>query len=293
MFFTPTNDFGFNVDNFGATYTSVGLGTSVSSHASDASLYGSNTQLLVGIAEDCYGIAICLSGGHTATTNRLCYLDILVDPAAGVGGTGSSWSVAIAQLFSGSAAYVTGNSGHWFYFPLFFKAGTAIGAKHQSIIASAQTIRVSVRLFGKPSHPELLRYGTKVQAIGTDTSVPIAVSGLAITAGNGVYGSWTTTSLTTSFDAWWWQVGFGVANTVTNGRGYLYDVAINADTTAVLCGESFQFRTAGTLEQSGKSAMGSSLPIRNIASGSTLWVRGACDTTVDTGLQLVIYALGG
>lgn len=292
MLWTPGNDFQFSVDNFGATYTDAGIGTNVPGHA-NANTKGANTALLAGIAEDCYGIAIGFANGNTAAAIRRQMVDLLIDPAAGVGNAGSAWSVAIANLYANSPSFVGGTAvgsfGYWYYFPLYLKAGTAIGAAHQDLVATTQALRVLVRVYGKPSRPALLRVGNKVQTIGATVAT---TTGVAVTPGTNAMGAYSATMGTTSFDAWWWQLGIGSADTTMTANNYLFDLAANA-TNKVLLLEGMPYIVVGANEQASKSAFGISLPIRNLAAGQDIYVRAAAGAAPDTSMTAVAYALGG
>lgn len=285
MLWTPGNHFNFTVDNWGSTFQSGSIGTAVVAGGS-AHTKGSNTNLLNGIAEDCYGISICFAGLVQANAVRRGMVDILIDPAAGAGNAGSSWSVAIANLYFNSPAYTAG-AGYWYYFPLFFKAGTAIGAAHQNTTASV-TVRVAIMLFGKPTRPELVQVGTRVQTIGATTA---STTGVSFTPGSGSMGSYSASMGTTNFDAWWWQVGMGVTDTTAQGLLYFIDLAANA-TNKILLIEHLTW-VSDTGEASGKSAFGLKPPMKNIASGDNIYVRGAAIDAPDTGCTAVAYALGG
>lgn len=288
--FTPVSDFNWQVDNYGSTYSDTGIGTNVPGNAS-VNQKGANTQLLTGLAEDCYGISIHFSGGSTTGTGRTQLTDLIIDPGAGVGGNGSSWSVLIANLLTGGPADgATGSFGHEFYFPLFLKAGTAIGAAHQDGTGSTQALRVAVRAYGKPSRPDLLRVGTKVQTLGATTA---STTGTAVTPGTNAMGSYSSSLGTTSFDAWWWQIGVACAfNTQTNTAS-MWDAAVNA-TNKIIVAQGIRYNQVGTAEQSSKSAMGCCPPIRNVASGQDVYVRAAGMNGAPIGsMSAVVYAVGG
>lgn len=291
MLWTPGNQFNWSVDNFGATYSDAGVGVSSPGHAS-ANTKGANTQMLVGIAEDCYGIAIGFAGGHVAATIHRYLVDLLIDPAAGVGGNGSSWTVVIANLY---AAYASlGPGGYWYYFPLYLKAGTAIGTANQALVA-AKAIRVMVKVFGKPTRPELCRVGSKVQTYGAVTGT---TTGTAITPGTAAMGSYTASLGTSSYDQFWWQAGIGFDDTTLGGgtsisEFYLLDVAASNDggTTKSLCAENIM-ANCSTTEQIGKAAFGTKIPYREVPSGATVYMR-AASIAPQTTPTCVAYGLGG
>lgn len=289
LMLNDVNTFNFSVDNFGATYTDAGIGTNVPGNAS-ANVKGANTALLTGIAEDCYGIAICFSGGSTSTAIRRQMVDLLIDPGAGVGGAGSSWSVAIANLYANSPTLL-GNSGFvgcWYYFPLFLKAGTAIGAAHQDLVAGTLALRVAVRVYGKPTRPDLIKVGTKVQTIGATVGT---TTGVAVTPGTSVQGAYSASLGTTNFDAWWWQLGIGSADAALLAISYIFDVAVDA-TNKRLVAPGIRYGTS-SLENAGKSAIGICPPVKRVPAGTDIYVRGACTSAPDTGFTAIVYALGG
>jgi hypothetical protein len=207
-----------------------------------------------------------------------------------VGNAGSSWSVAIANIASNSASFGTdGTFGYWYYFPLFLKAGTAIGTAHQNSAASTPAMRVAIRIYGKPSRPDLLKVGTRVQTLG---AVLGSTSGnLPVTPGTGVMGSYTSSIGTTSFDAWWWQLGILSSDTSMSTNGYLFDVAVNT-TNKILCMEHVPYIVGGTAERASKAAFGMSMPYKFVSSGQDVFVRGAAATAPDSTMTSLVYALG-
>lgn len=284
MLWTPGNDFMFSVDNFGATYTDAGIGLNCPGNAS-ANVKGANTSMLVGIAEDCYGILIGFSGGNTSAATRRNLVDLLIDPAAGVGNAGSSWAVAIANLYCAYSGLIMG--GYWYYFPLYLAAGTAIGGANQSLTASTSALRMCVRCYGKPSHPELIKVGSKVETIGAVTAT---TTGTAFTPGTGAMGSYSSMGTTTN-DLWWWQVGMGWNDTSLSDGATLLDVAAGDASNKRICAENVKFVYTNA-EQGGKDAFGSTTPRRFVKGGETVYVRGAT-ILVETTPTAVVYGLGG
>ena len=286
MLYTPVNHFNWQVDNFG-TMSDSAQGTEVPGHA-NANTKGANTALLAGIAEDCYGIAILMSAGHSTTVIRRHLTDLLIDPDAGAGNAGSSWSVKIDNLYANSPAMGNGGPGWWYYFPLFLKAGTAIGAAHQDLVA-ASNMRMGIRVYGKPSRPDLVKVGNKVQTLGAVTAT---TSGTAVTMGVlGAQGSYSATLGTLNLDSWWWQLGIGSNDASMSASQAWFDIACNA-TTKVLCAQEIPYGIVGSAEQAHKGAMGAVPPIQNIGSGQDVYVRGVTSSTAfDTTITAVVYAV--
>ena len=281
MLYTPGNSFAFSVDNFGATYTDAGIGTNAPGHA-NANTKGANTAILSAIAEDCYGLSILFSGGSTAATIRRALVDVLIDPAGG-----TSWSVLIANLLSCGAGLPVG--GYWYYFPIFLKAGTALGAAHQDLVATTQALRVGYRVFGRPSRPELLRVGSNVTTFGAVTAT---TTGTAFTPGTSVVGALSSSLGTLTRAAWWWQCGFAYADTNVTASALSLDVLAGDGTNNKICMRDVPVVFDGS-ERYGMSAMGSRWPMCDVASGSNVYLRGSSVAAPETTPTGVIYALGG
>jgi hypothetical protein len=291
MLWTPGSDFGWQVDNFGATFSDTGIGVNSPGHA-NANTKGANTQMLVGIAEDCYGILIGFSGQSATTTIRRCLVDLLIDPGAGVGGAGSAWSVIIANLYANSPTFgVSGAMGYWYYFPLYLKAGTAIGTAHQNLVAGTLPLRVSIMVFGKPKRPDMIKCGTSVQTlgavIGTTTGTAVTPSTQSSTR------TWSASLGAISGNKWWWQLGVGSNDTSMQAGGYLFDIGANAS-NKILCAQGIPYKVTGTIEQASMGAMGFIPPYKEISSGEDVYVRGVNGAGApDSTMTAIVYALGG
>jgi hypothetical protein len=287
MLWTPGNHFNWSVDNFGATYSDAGFGVSSPGHA-NANTKGANTAMLSAIQEDCYGILIMFAGGSASATIHRYLVDLLIDPAGG-----TAWTVAIANLYAPYASL--GCGGYCYYFPLYLKAGTAIGTANQALVA-AKAIRVGIRCYGKPTRPELLRVGTKVQTYGATTAT---TTGTGITPGTNAMGAWTASLGTSSYDQFWWQGGIGYNDTTIGGgtsisEATLLDISASNDagTTKVICAENIPANFS-TTEQGGKAAFGSANPYRDVPSGAAIYMRAAATIAPNTTPTVVAYGLGG
>jgi len=282
VLYTPGNHFNWSVDNFG-TFSDAAAGVNVPGHA-NANQKGANTAVLSALAEDCYWLVIFITGGSTAATIRRQFTDILIDPAGG-----TSWSVAINNLYSNNPSMGSGLLGCWYSFPLFLKAGTAIGAAHQDTAATTQALRVAVRAYGKPTRPDLLRVGTRVQTLGADTAT---TAGVAVTPGtSGSWGSYTASLGTLNNNSWWWQVGVGTNDTTMNTHTMLLDVAVNA-TNKLTCLSECMYGVVTTNETAWKTATGASMPIRDAAAGENVYVRANCvNSAADATNTVVAYAV--
>jgi hypothetical protein len=281
MLWTPGNDFGWSVDNFGATYSDAGIGLNSPGHA-NANTKGANTAMLSAIAEDCYGMAIGFSGGNAAATIRRQLTDILIDPAGG-----TAWTVLIPNLYANSPSLIAGM--YWYYFPLYLKAGTAIGSAHQDLVATTQALRVCIRVYGKPTRPELIKCGTFVETFGAVTA---STTGTTVTPGTTAMGSYSASLGTTVKDLWWWQAGMGFNDSTLVDEAYLIDVAAGDGTNKKLCCENI-LMVDNNSEQTGKSAMGVRLPWQFIPAGSFVYMRAAGAVAPQGTPTGIAYGMGG
>lgn len=281
MLWTPSNEFNFSVDNFGATYTLAGLGTTVTANAA-ANTKGATTQLIsaASLTDNCYGLSLCFTRTNSAAGIVSFLVDIMYDPAGG-----TNWQILVPNLLVHQPSLQRG--GWWFYFPIYIPAGSSLGARCQSS-TGASTVQVAARVYGKPSKPELIKYGHKVQALGVNTTT---TRGTAFTPGTSALGSYSASLGTLNFDAWWWQVGWTMTDTTSTMSGLLIDVAANA-TNKILCYEG-DISIPDSSENFGKTALGARPPIRCISAGQDVYVRGAgLNTAPDTGMSAAVYAVG-
>jgi len=268
MLYTIPGETSSITDNFGATYTDAGLGTTATSGGSTHQK-GTPVTLIAGssVISDIYGIAILFCGGNASNAIRRYFADILVDPNGG-----SNWNVKIPNLFVNNASLIQG--GYRYFFPLYLKSGTSIGFQHQCNLA-ATALRCSIQLYGKPKNPELWPIGTIVESFGVNLGTTV---GTAVVAGTSVLGSYTQIGTTTR-KLWWWQWGgFGFDESSFLANSILGDVAAGvAGNQKICCDNCIQSYTAG--EQCGKDSIGFRIPYRIIPESSPVWVRAACTGT--------------
>ena len=287
MLYTPVNQFNWAANNYSNLWPGNAAANTLTAHA-NAHTKGTDTACMVGVAEDVYDIAMTVTTGSTDATIRRQMIDLLIDPAAGVGNAGSSWSVAINNLYCNSPS-IGASVAMWgvkYSFPLHLKAGAAIGARVQDVVGGG-CCRFSINVRGKPTHPELLKVGTKVQTIGATTAT---TTGVAVTPGNAVVGAYSASLGTLDRSAWWWQLGIGTNDTSLSTTVLYFDVAEDV-TAKYICAEKILFTTT-TTELSSKSAYGECLPIRVAAAGQAVYVRGMCIGAPDSFYTAVVYAMG-
>lgn len=275
-----SQQFGFRASNH-TSRPSTTFGTSVTP-AQNA--FGSWTQLLSGatVAEDVFGVMIQINNGATATAARDILVDIGVDPAGG-----SSYSTVIPYLI-GSSAGQNGFGGIWYYFPIWIRAGSSIAARAAVNNATVGTVRVYIKVFGRPRNPESIKVGTYVDAHGITTATS---NGTAITAGTTSEGSWTTLNASISRPAWWWQMGFGINNGTITALVWSMDLGIgDGSNKAIVIEDLIAFTDTSERINYANPAMGCEF---DAPAGSGVYGRLQCSGSVVTGLSVAAWSVGG
>lgn len=201
-------------------WTANDFGSSITPGASDANgswvdLFGNTTD------EDSWGIWLTFTSGSGSNTDTLC--DIGVDTAGG-----TSYSVVIPNLIAGYAAAVASTTtlARTYFFPIFIPKGSTVAARAQQGLSTVVSFKLRCRLLQKPTHPELMKCGTFVEDIGTNSTTS---KGVSITPGaSKSWGSWTSIGSPTR-DAFYWHGEIGIAS--ARGQNYLADWGVGDGTT--------------------------------------------------------------
>ena len=288
-----TSEFGSIISSVAdGTIPATSWGTSITPGASNA--YGSYTSVLAGasLTSDAYGLEIIVSSAATSAADRGMLVTIGFDPAGGTTftGLGGVTGNEIANLLCSSApAWYVGNGiasgGTRFYFPVFVKSGTSIGAKAQTNHATAGTVRVAVNAFCKPSRRSAVRVGSFVRTFGATTAT---TDGTSVTQGTAAEGSWT--SIGTAADKLWYLAAGIGARTATAGNDVSHtDISIgDASNKRVVISNVFGASTTG--EQF--SVIGPSSAYCNIASSDILYARSQA-SVAQPGFSVALYGVGG
>jgi hypothetical protein len=279
---SPLSAYGFTYDNFGAV-PGASFGGSITPGASNAE--GAWTQVASSgvLTADCYWLYFVVHTGATATAIKSHLLDIGVDPAGG-----TSYVAVVSNFVVGaSPAIAAGN--REYLIPFFVKSGSSVAVRIQGSNATAGTVRVAVKFYGKPSRPEAVPVGRYSETIGTITNS----EGQSITPGNGVYSAYATLG-TTVKPLWWWQIGYQVSNaTITAERAYIElswgDVTNKRVITRIM--------HAGTTNETCGVVVNPSMGVCEaycpVPAGSTIYARMLCENLPDTGYNMVALGIGG
>lgn len=160
------------------------------------------------VAEDTFGLWLAfhdISGTHVDTL-----ADIGIDTAGG-----TSYSVLIPNLIASYASSfqlgIPEAWGHTYYFPLFVPKGSRVGVRAQQVVGTAVGGQLRAVLMQKPTHPELLKVGSFVDAVGIDTTTS---RGKVLTGGPRAWSAWQLVG-TAPRDAWFHQSGLSNSSTGT------------------------------------------------------------------------------
>lgn len=226
-------------------------------------------------------IEIVVNNYYASAAARDLIVDIGVDPAGG-----TSYTALLTGLLATSAVYLSAACvGLRYHFPVFIPAGSSIGVRGSANSASGASCRAYAKLWGQPSRPELLPPFGGFQALGV---TPASSSGTAITPGTTSDGAWTSLG-TLARDAYWWQMGFGLNNSVQNNLTYFADLAVGDASNKKMLIENAVMTT------SSNEIVGWELPAHcwgRGRAGETVYARMQCSGTPDSGLSVSAYAIG-
>jgi hypothetical protein len=280
---TPNNpSFGYVTGNVLTTRPAAAFGTSITPGTSNS--FGSYTEILsdANVTRDCYGIMLNFNSSFVTTANR----DILVTIGIDTSG-GTSYSDFISNLLGSCATgYLTGEGGHWYYFPVKIPSGTAIAAKASVNNATASTIRVACWLYGAPKNISGLVYGTGVETVGAVTA---SSRGTLVTPGTTNDGSWTSLGSTTKK---WKHVqhGMGIDDaSMTSGGVYHNDLSFGDGTNQIILDQDKRYYVSAATENFGGILQ--SRTYCDVPAGATIYGRSQCSGTADSSCSMAAYGV--
>ena len=229
------------------------------------------------MASDVWWIDVWISSGAGSAASRPTLIDIGVDPAGG-----TAYSVILPNLLaSNSSPYATFGGIHY-GFPIHIKAGSSLAAR-SSNVGAAGNPRIAVRVFGRPTEPELLWKGGHVTDIGT---VSGSSTGTSITSGTTSEGSWTSLGTSPSSACRYIEVGFGCDNTTMSALGHHMDVGYGASAGDTLLVQDVLASTTAAEQISKPWYQG---VFCYVPPSSSLWGRMQCSGTPVTVLSMAVY----
>lgn len=283
MLHTPINTFKGVISNMTGR-PSTTWGTSLTPGQNTFPAYA---QILAATAYDTFGISILIHSVYsTGGEARDILVTIGIDHAGGTTYTDCVISSLLATC-AGTPLF----GGVCYYFPLYIPAGSTIAAKASVNNVTVRTVRVGVELFGRPTHPELVRAGSYVDTFGAVTA---SSCGTTITSGTTNEGNWTeVTTGNTTKPYWWWQVGWGSNDSSLTAVMYSLDVAYGTAGAEEIVIPGQPHLSSGTAEQMNQPQIPSVYYFNEVDAGRRIYVRMQCSGTADSSLSTIVYALGG
>lgn len=247
---------------------------------------GSYTSILSSgtVTRDVYGLWINVNSNAVSAAVRSALLDIGVDPAGG-----TSFSVLVPDLLVSNASPITTGGGIHYYFPIFIRAGSSVGARASVNNATVGTMRVVLKVFGSPKDRRHVRVGSYVTAFGATGGTS---TGTAVTAGTTSDGNWTQLGSSSVRPHWWWQLGMGFADSTMTARHFFADLSYGDGSNKHIVIQNQAFLTDGTERITTWGRMRGCG--RYVASGNNIYGRlQNSGTNVDSGSCMMAYGLGG
>ncbi len=272
-------------DNFG-TNPAATLGTSVTPGASDSEGSWKQIASSANIANNVVGFYLQVTGGATSAAAKNHLLDVGVDPAGG-----TSYTAVISNLQVGASPAMTAAGMVCHYFPLGIKAGSSVAVRVQGSNATAGTVRVLARFYGKASRPELMPVGQYSQTFGTITNS----NGNAFTPGNAADGSWVDLgAVTADKPLWWWQLGYSIDNgTITAEYTYI-DLAWGDGSNKHIISRMVHGGTTGEVASFiTANHMTPEECYQPVPAGANIYIRGRANNSPDTGYHATVVGIGG
>lgn len=281
MLICKSNSWGVIITNFAdGTQPTTAPGTAITPGNNSFPAYA---EILGDTSDETFYMEIIFTNGSTSTASR----DILVNLGFDFAGGTTYTDLTISHLLASSASAmgVANGPGVSYEFPVRLPAGTAVAASASVNNGTVGTVSVQIKLYGKPSRPDLIRYGSFVRTYGAVTA---ASKGTTITPGTVADGAYVAMGTTTD-DIWAWEFGVGLDTGTMSARNYAFDLAVGDATNKkiviqdavvnVSSAESI-FKAAALMHSESKS--GDVVYIRAQSSGSLAGVYSA-----------IAYGVGG
>lgn len=273
------NTWGYRTGNATGTRPRFGWGTSITPGASNS--YGSYASILSGgnITQDCYWVVVNLNSGSSGGQARDMLVTIGVDPDGG-----TSYTTLIPDLLcEGPSNSNSAAGGYWYAFPVLVKSGSQLAAKAQVNNATAGNVYVAVELYGAPSAPESILYGTSVEAIGVTAA---SSSGVSVTAGTTSPGSWVSIGSLVQ-RCFYYQIGLGCNNNAQNGLFYFADMSVGDGTNQLFVQPRSLYRN----DTSEADSLIQFPAYADLPAGAILYGRMQCSGTAESGLSMAAYGV--
>lgn len=279
-----SNSWGVIISNVtDGTQPAIAPGTSITP-ATASGAYPAYAEILGNTSDETFFMEVTFSGNDFGAEARNTLVKLGFDYAGGTTYT----DLEISDLLASCASVMAGTAGGigvTYSFPLRLPAGTAIAATASTESATARTLSVWIKLYGKPSHPELIRYGSFVRTYGSTFA---SSSGTAVTPGTAAEGTYVDLG-TLSDDIWWWDFGVGISDATMAARVLHFDLAVgDASNKRQVIQNALIATTANETINKPAAAMA-----HETRSGDHVYGRGQCSASLDTNYSMIAYGVGG
>lgn len=273
-----TNSWGFVYTNQENGSNSPGTSVTPGSSSSEGSWteIGPDANITTAI----YYVTLHISGGQSGANSKQHFLDFGWDAAGG-----TSYTAFFSNLAcGGSVPNANGATGRLYHFPCYIPASSAIAVRIQGSNATAGTVRVEAKFWGKPSRPELWRPAAYSETLGAGAST----LGTSFTPGNASWGSWASLGTTTK-PHFWAQLGAQVDNATMGTESVRIQLGIGDGTNMHIITDQWFNTSAGEAQANTMQT-----PCTwEIPSGATLYVRGNASAAPVTGYNATAVLFGG
>jgi hypothetical protein len=242
---------------------------------------GSTQQLVSGAncANDVWEIWIAGYDTALTTVAKNLLANLRVDPAGG-----TSWTNIITDL----SFHCAGNFGFQYRFPLHIAAGSSIGMDARTSHTVAGTLSVRIRIFGRPTRPDVARKGQMVTTFG---NTPASSTGTVFTPGvSSAKGAYTQLGSAIGKPYFWWQLGVGVNDATQNANESFTDLAIGDATDKEIIIEDYFF--SATNAEALNAPFGAAFNCTKEVSSGNVYVRGSTSIgTADSNYNAIAYGV--
>lgn len=278
----PPQTLGFNYLTGSDIGNRPGTGVGVNLAVGTSNSYGAYSEVVsdADITRDCYRMIINVQGVAVSNTQKSALVTIGADTSGG-----TSYAALVPDLIVGSAcSWGVSGAGHWYDFPIYVPAGTALAAKAQTSHTVGGNCRVAIWLYGAPTCPENLVYGQGVEAIGVAAA---SSAGTSVTAGTTSDGAWT--SLGTTARKWIaTQCAFELSSDTMGGVTWTADTSYGDGTNQVPLIYDALYNSTGS-EQI--SRLNPYPALCCVPAGSTIYGRLQCSGTPTAGPTMAAYGV--
>jgi hypothetical protein len=239
------------------------------------------------IVNEVWAVWINIHAAQVSAQARDIIVDIGIDPAGG-----TSYTVHIPDLIGSCAAFHSSGvnaagGGHSYYFPLMIPAGSSIAARASVNNATVGTVRVWMKVYGKPTYPELTKRGSVCASFGI---VAASSRGTVVTPGTTAEGAWVSLG-TAAREYWWWQLGMGVNDSTMSVLHYFGDLAYGDASNKIMIIEDELYIT-DSVEGMSKIPLPLFEGARQVPDGAELFVRAQCNSnTLDAAYSMAAWGV--